>query len=369
MALALDPSDDPPVNASLPAGQIGNSMCSYITDATGAWLYEEFAMMGDPQTVAQAYQIPGNSAGKGFGLASGGLPPESMLYGESFNYILEQWLGLQNWCPACPLNFQGIDLPVWQQGSQWMEGENNGDPTTLMSSGAGYVYAASDLTNLYNRPEPWIPADAILDISQATRNIFWLNTDYIVVYDRATSLNSGLFKKWNLSLVAPPVVNGSVVSDTLPSGQQLFSQTLLPKNPQIASFNGAVGLSPISDLEPTRYILQVQGPSLPEDTRFLHVLQGADAGAAMAPAAYLQSAGGAAFDGAAFGTTVVYFPVNANPSPAATTLPAPAGTHTAYIAGLVPGTGYHATVNGGVIALSPNGAAMTDSAGVLRPTY
>ncbi len=50
-------------------------------------------MMGDPSTVASAYGIPGS--GTGFGLSSGGLPPEGMLYGHSFAYILGQLLALQ----------------------------------------------------------------------------------------------------------------------------------------------------------------------------------------------------------------------------------------------------------------------------------
>ena len=50
-------------------------------------------MMGDPSTVASAYGLPGSGAG--FGLASGGLPPEGMLYGHSYGYILGQLLALQ----------------------------------------------------------------------------------------------------------------------------------------------------------------------------------------------------------------------------------------------------------------------------------
>ncbi|MGA2118554.1 MAG: hypothetical protein ABSH56_27835, partial [Bryobacteraceae bacterium] len=92
MSLVLDPADDPPLSAAVAPGALGNTLRSYIADATGAWLYEEFAMMGDPEVVAQAYGVPNNPTGAGFGLASGGLPPEGMLYGESFAYILGQLL-------------------------------------------------------------------------------------------------------------------------------------------------------------------------------------------------------------------------------------------------------------------------------------
>ena len=597
MSLALDPADDPPVSAALAPSQVGNTLRSYIQDATGAWLYEEFAMMGDPQTVAQAYGVPNNPTGAGFGLASGGLPPEGMLYGESFGYMLgqllalqtagfnnvaysgpqialigapvwdryvtgymssltptakvfpsEAWegsvfqfasygdllrlwvtpdnmvsfsllalldqengqtghqnaarwfavnamqngasallsrianpwtwgasqsilyymlldpaaaaatdprpnyptlfydapagrvvahsawtpdgtmfdyraswininhqdgnggmfelfrkgewltkemsnydaggngigattgyhnsLALQNYCAVCAsLTWQGLDAFEWFNGSQWMENEDAGDPVTSMSNGSGYVYATSDLTNLFNRHgavqgNP----DAIANISQATRSILWLNNDYIVVYDRATSLNAGLFKRFNLALATNPAINGNVATETLASGQQLFIQTLLPQNASITSVNGAAALSWVADLEPTQYLLTVQDPTLPTDTRFLHVLQGADAGASMAAATYLQSNGGTPFDGAVFGGTAVYFPVSASAIFGATTFPAPAGVHTLLVTGLAPNTAYGVGVQaqgaGNVVTVSPGGAgAIADAAGVLLVTF
>jgi len=593
MSLALDPADDPPVVPGVPAAVLGNSLRSYIADANGAWLYEEFAMMGDPQVVAQAYNVPNNPTGAGFGLASGGLPPEGMLYGESFAYVLGQllaletagfnnlnlagpqigligapvwdryvtgyissltptpkvppsetydgavyqydgygdmlrlwvtpdqmapwgllgmldmergiathlsparwfvvnampngaggllarmanpwtwgvtqdllyymlldpaaapapdprptfpllfydapaarivahsdwtvngtmfdyraswisinhqngagglfelfrkgeWLtkemsnydnggggigdttvyhntlALQNACPNCAnIAFQGLDAPIFANGSQWMEGENAGDPATLMSSGPGYVYAASNLTNLYNKPDIWLAADAIMNITQATRSIFWLNNDYIVVYDRATSQNSGLFKRFNLALVNNPVVAGNTATETMPDGQQLFIHTLLPAN---ATFNSFVeSLSPIADLEPTRFIFQVQDPTNPADTRFLHVLQGADAGAPMVPVSYLQSTAGVPFDGAVFGSSAVFFPVTVPASFTGTTLTAPAGVHTVLVTGLAPNGAYSVSIlaNGAAHTLTiANGIGSTaDAAGVLMVSF
>ena len=101
--------------------------------------------------------------------------------------------------------------------------------------------------------------------------------------------HSGLFKRFNLSLVTNPIINGNVATETLPSGQQLFMQTLLPHSPSLSSAYAAGNLNPIAQLEPTQYILTVEDPAKPADVRFLHVLQGADPGAAMVPAAYLQS--------------------------------------------------------------------------------
>jgi hypothetical protein len=252
-----------------------------------------------------------------------------------------------------------------------MEGENAGDPTTIMSTGPGYAFAASDLTNLFNRPNTWSPLDSVSDITQATRSILWLNNDFIVVYDRATSVHAGLFKRFNLSLVANPAISGHTATEALPSGQQLFIQTLLPLNPSLTSFNGAATLTVVADLEPTQFVYQVQDPANPADTRFLHVLQGADPGAQEIPAAYRQSISGTAFDGAEFGGNDVWFPVMGDGAFAGTTLPASPGVSTVLVTGLAPGGSYGVAVTpggaGSAISISAGGGnAIADAAGVLR---
>ncbi len=589
MALALDPADDPPVDPTQPADVLGNSMRSYIQDATGAWLYQEFAMMGDPSVVPAAYGLPPNTPG--FGLASGGMPPEGMLYGHSFGFVLgqllalqtagfnnaaysgpqigligapvwdryvtgtlsaltptshvpasEPWegavyqmdsfgdllrlwitpdfmqpyalltlldaengstahanasrwfavnatpggagninqrmtqpwsteetvlyfllldpsaatatdprpsfptvyydpgagriiahsdwtlngtmfdyraswisinhqdgdggqfelfrkgewltkemsnydnnlvgmttvyhntLALQNWCPNGTPDLNWFETGEWANGSQWMEGMDAGDPTTLFSTGSGYVYASSNLTNLFNRPDIWDSTLSAVDVTQATRSIMWLNNDYVVIYDRATTNHSGLFKQVHFSLVNPPVISGNVATETMPDNQQLFIQTLLPLAPALSSFNGAVNLNPIADLEPIQYIYQVADPSLPSDTRFLHVLQGADPGAPMAPATYLQSTNGTAFDGAVFSTMAVYFPVSATAQFTGTTLTAPAGVHTLLVTGLTPNASYAVSIvpNGSanVVTVATGGASATaDAAGVIELAF
>ncbi len=591
MALAIDPNDDPPVNTSAPASQLGNSLRSYLLDANGAWLYQEFAMFGDPTAVSSAYGIA--NTGSGFGLASGGLPAEGMLYGHSLGFLLGQllalqtagfnnpaysgpqiqligapvwdrfvtgyisslvptpqidptqsWMGpiyeyasygdlirlwvtpdamrpfallalleqqngqnthanaarwfainaceggsqrllsrisnswaygttssilyyllldptaaaaadprptfptlfhdpaqgrivahsdwsanatmfdyraswesinhqsgdagqfelyrkgewltkemsnydsnelgittvyhnslaLQNWCTSGTPNISWFEAGEWANGSQWILSENAGDPTTLSSSGPGYVYIASDLTNLYNHPNIWLPNSAPTDIVQATRSILWLNNDYIVIYDRATSQHTGLFKRFNLSLVNSPAISGNVATETMQSGQQLFIQTLLPHNPALAATYAASNLTSLAQMEPTRYVLTVQDPTLPADMRFLHVLQGADAGAAMVSATYLQSTQGTAFDGAVFGSTAVYFPVSTTVQITATTFTVPSGVHTLLVAGLTANASYGVstqTVGGKtMIVVTPSKAdAISDGAGLLRLTF
>lgn len=593
MGLAIDPTDDPAINAAQSTAVLGNSLRSYILNANGAWLYQEFAMMGDPATAASAFGISGNGAG--FGLASGGLPPEGMLYGHSFGFILGQllalqtagfnnpayagpqigligapvwdryvqgflasltptaktfasqpWLGpvyqfgsygdllrlwatpdfmqpfallalldqlngntshsnearwftvngveggsnalltritqpwswsttqsilyfmlldptkptaadprpsypttfydpgagrivshsdwtptgtmfdyraswisinhqdgdagqfemyrngewltkemsnydnnavglttvyhntlaLQNWCAAGTPNLQWYEAGEWANGSEWMLGLSAGDPVTVMSEGGGYVYAASDLTNLFNRPNFWTPSLAATNISQATRSILWLNSDYIVVYDRATSINSGLFKRFNLSLVTNPNILGNSAVETLASGQQLFVQTLLPISPSlsITSAYAAGNLNPIAQLEPTQYVLTVEDKSLPSDTRFLHVLQGANPGAAMAPASYLKSINGTPFDGAVFAGSAVYFPVSRTTTIAVTSFSAPAGVHTLYVTGLQQGAAYGVSIQasggGNIVTVNPGGTGyLADAGGLLKLVF
>ena len=94
-ALVMDPADDPPVDPSQPASQLGNSMRSYITDFFGAWLYQEYSMFGDPQTVVADLGVPNDSTGAEFGLTSGGMPAEGFMYGASIGSLSGQMLALQ----------------------------------------------------------------------------------------------------------------------------------------------------------------------------------------------------------------------------------------------------------------------------------
>jgi hypothetical protein len=601
MALAIDPADDPPVNSAQPASTLGNSLRSYLSDALGAWLYQQYAMYGEGSTVANQYGVPANAAG--FGLASGGLPPEGMLYGVSYGNLLSGLLALQtagfnnpayasytgpqigmlnapmwdryvkgvissltptpftpttpgesylgqvyqfasygdllrlyvtpdymgpfallalleqqqglsthlnearwfdynalqggsaafynrmtnnsygvmvnilyyllydpavnpasltdprsgyptvfedpgggrivahtDWSPSgtmfdyhatwLSINHQdattgqfelyrkgewltkelsnydnnGVGMTTyyhntlalqntcssctpsavvnwWESGeltngSQWMIGMNGGDPTTQMSNGAGYVYANTDMTKLYNRPNQWTPGSSLDKITQATRSILWLNSpgsDYVVVYDRATSSLPNLFKRWNLTLITNPAINGKVATETLPSGQHLFVQSLLPATGTITARNVLADLTTVAELEPSQFVMTIQDPSNPQDTRFLHVLQGSDAGVAMVPATYLQSTGGASFDGAVFGASAVYFPVSVTASFGGTTLSVPPGVHNVCVAGLTGGASYGVSTQSGgggtVITITPGGSNAADAAGLLSVKF
>ncbi len=148
----------------------------------------------------------------------------------------------------------------WANGLEWMLGADAGDPATISSAGPGYVYAASNLTNLFNRPDIWSPADRATDITQATRSIVWFNNDYIVVYDRATSLGSGLFKTFQSAPGDQPRDQRQRGHRDPGSGQLLFIQTLLPLNTVASSIYGAGNLNSIAELEPRPVYLHRAGP-------------------------------------------------------------------------------------------------------------
>ena len=584
MSLAMDPADDPAVNPSLPIGALGNSIRSYISNATGAWLYQEYAMMGDPASVVSAYGLAPTAS---VGLSSGGLPPEGMLYGHSFgfvagqllalktagfadpslsgpqaaladnapvfgrfveayisslvpaaqlptlpyidpltqidssesylgevyepasygdvlrNYITpdfvepmallalldqkngdlsrlneERWfsvnalqggaaalfqrvsqpwsygsedtllsyllldpaaapatdprpmlptafydapqgrlvehypdwsaggsmfafrcswnsinhqqddanqfelyrkgewltkglanydnndigqstdfhntLSLQNWCSnnisaanpnGVPNGLQFYEPPLWEIGSQWPLGLSAGDPEAMASVGAACTYAFGDTTNLYNLPDIYTPSNSAVDILHASRSILWLKPDHIVVYDRATSLHQGLFKRFSLTLNGTPVVSGSRTTSTTPGGQELYISTLLPNSANTTVTTSLVanaGISFIADLEPSTTRVTVEDTAHPADVRFLHVLQAADPGISAESAILVRSTAGTAFDGAVLQAlqVVVMFKQDMAAPFTGVTFQLPAGTAHFYVAGLSPDTAY-----------------------------
>jgi len=173
--------------------------------------------------------------------------------------------------------------------------------------------------------------------------------------------------------VTNPVITGSVATEQLASGQLLFIQRLLPLNAIANAVYGAGNLNPIADLEPTRYIFTDEDPGHPADTRFLHVLQGANPGGAMLPAVYLRSIGGQSFDGAEFGTTAVFFPVAAGGF-SGTSLAIDGQVRTLLVTGLPPNTAFGVTNTqnacSNLVTIAAGGTGpVSDGAGVLRLTF
>lgn len=91
MSLSIDAEDDPEINSNLHYSALGNSLRSYIFNATGAWLYGQYAQYEKPEIVAADYNIPNF----GLGMGSGGLSVEGSLYGLSIGWVAQQMLALK----------------------------------------------------------------------------------------------------------------------------------------------------------------------------------------------------------------------------------------------------------------------------------
>lgn len=586
MPLALDAADDQAINPAAPGGVLGNTLRSYLLDATGAWLYQQFALYGDAATVRSLYGLPTNSV---VGLSSGGLPVEGTLYGHSYAYVLGQLLALQtagfndptlsgpqialigapvwdrfaqgyisdlvntpkldptqtylgqiyqfagygdmlrlyvtpdltesfslltlleqrqgnyshqnaarwfalnapnggaagfphrswsssevilyfmlfdpalpapvdprpayatsffdapqarlisrsgwsakdtlftyraapesinhvngdagqfelwrngewlieelscydnygngestiwhntlalkNWCPAGTPYLQPFEQAYFPNGSTWNNAANAGDPVTISSLANGYDYLQTDLTPLYNRPSLFKPTNALVDILHASRSIFHLNKDYVVVYDRATSLHPGLFKRFNLNFTATPAIDqaNKVVTETTPGGQKLFVQSLLPANASISWVTPGNSISTYAESQQTIGRIVVEDTGNPADIRFLHVVQGADATTPMDQATVVQSSSGSAFEGALLGDTVILFARTLGTAFLGTSYSVPPTTGTHLVSGLTPGASYTVTTrhdaNGNLqVLITPGGPMTADSGGVLAFT-
>ena len=265
-----------------------------------------------------------------------------------------------------PLSNTSIDF--WNSNyahrSQFLYGPG-GDPTLrAYSLQTDYVYAHGDATNSYNNP-----AASANDIREATRAILWVKPDTIFVYDRAESTTAGREKRFMLMLPSAPTFNGPRTTVTTAT-QQLVVDTLLPANPLItvdAQIPNGNGYNESAEYEKMTRRLKVDAPGGPASARFLHVLQGADTGVAVAPAQLVTSTAGTPYQGAAVGSVVAMFPVNSTATFTGVTYPVPNGVTTHYVTGLAPGGRYDAVLSGGSMTITPSATGLyADSGGVLR---
>ncbi len=88
MATAFDAADDP-----VSGSGVGSSLRSYIPDVLGWWLYQIYAVFEDAGTVRGALGLTNPNIS--LGIASGGLPAEGTLYGESIGFLAQALLGLR----------------------------------------------------------------------------------------------------------------------------------------------------------------------------------------------------------------------------------------------------------------------------------
>ncbi len=148
MALSFDPADDAGASTT-----VGSSLSSLVSDVIGAWLYQAYAVFEDAATVKTKLAVPpGNHS---LGIASGGLPVEGSLYGESQAYLLQTLLALKTagysdtaaYGPQVGL----IDSPYWGQSVTGYL--NSVTPTAAVPASLSYlgpVYGQAEYGDVLN---------------------------------------------------------------------------------------------------------------------------------------------------------------------------------------------------------------------------
>ncbi len=275
-------------------------------------------------------------------------------------------LGLQNGTPAANQTPVGEDTAA-AHGSQWFYSPN-GDPEMVARSLAdGFVYFTADATPLYNHHA----YDNLREIEHASRSIVWLKPDRVVIYDRARSKSAGYYKKFWLNLpdtAANVAVAGPTLHATAREGAtakaELFVTALLPAGavPQITDISSGQP----SGGEDMKSRMFTEAPGAPQDARFLHVVQGANAGVATPDATQLVASADGAFEGALSGDTLVLFRNDLAGVGQSVAFAAPAVAAKIYVTGLTPFAGYDvAGAAGGTISIAPGTQRYTDGGGVL----
>lgn len=245
-----------------------------------------------------------------------------------------------------------------QRGSQWLYIGNDGPPPRI-STTESYTFASGDSTSLYNTDY-----ENLLDVGHASRDVFWLMPDMIFVYDRAETLSEGRVKQFHLNFPAEATVTDRVASMTTATGQQLFVTSVLPEAADITAypFTPEVSADPAFG-ENMSYRLLIEATGAPASTRFLTVLQGADAGVAALPAVRVSGAG---FDAVLAGDTLAVFPVDlAAGLPLPLTIDAGGPVGRVLASGLTAGAGYSVTITGNSVTIAAGGDVVADAAGAL----
>ena len=295
-------------------------------------------------------------------------------FGNGQSTLWHNTLALKNWCSAGTPNLNYFEANYFPNGSGWNNGLSQGDPVSVFSVRPGYVCVQTDLTKLYNRPSVWTPANALLDITHASRTLVHLRNDRIVVYDRADSVHTGLFKRFNLNFTAAPsftvTPGGTRATAITPKGQRLHLTTLLPAGASVKWMPSASLLTNVAELDNVLGRVEVEAPGLPAYARFLHVVQAATAAAPAAdPAAVVVSSAGTPYEGALVMDTVVMFARDLAAPFASLTYSVPDTTAHHYVTGLKPGAPYAVAVQsaGGyvTVTVTPGGASLADEAGAL----
>lgn len=248
-------------------------------------------------------------------------------------------------------------LMIWERGSQWLYSAGE-PPQPYTSFNDAYVYAYGDSTNLYNSEY-----EALSAVQHVSRSVVWLKPDVIIIYDRAATAAENPSIGFWLNFPDNAVISGGVTTMTTASGQQLYVNTLLPQNAQISvnPLEDEVSSSP-AHFENMRYRLHVTPAESASETRFLHVLQGADSGTVPLSATTFE--GTTNVQGVIVGDTAILFPVDSTAALESFSYSASASRH--LITGLTPNASYDVTFTESLeVFIAPGSAYTADAGGTL----
>jgi hypothetical protein len=279
-------------------------------------------------------------------------------------------LSIQNDAPTA-LN------PLWSTnsatGSQWNNGGNDGDPSVTTSVNDNWAYALSEATHLYNHPDWWTAANSAMDVKHASRSVVWINPDYVVVYDRATTGkpeplqalqpradeqadDHGQCRPYRHQWPDPD----SPVAD---AGQRYRARGAFLENRSVA------GVQPAEPSWMANDRLVIEDTANPSDVRFLTVLQGTDASVSADQATAIHSTSGTPYDGAWLRNTSVVFPTILGQTFTWTSYHLLSSITRHLITGLTPGAAYHVKINSGggttTVTVAPGSALLADIGGVI----
>jgi hypothetical protein len=254
----------------------------------------------------------------------------------------------------------------WRRGSQWVLGTAADPRLVAKSLQDDFVYVLGDATGVYNSTY-----EGIDDVKHASRALVWMKPDHVVVYDRAETGNPDHFKRFWLQTERPAKIDGMLATATTARGQQLFVRTLLPEGARVQAIpyvgGGKWPTEPVTN-EVMLASLRVEPANSVSSVRFLHVLQGADAGAKPDVATLVRCDTGAC-EGAAVGAFACIFPVNLEQI-GELVVRLPGNVTKVLVTGLAPGGSYDATKTpkGGQVDVRVRGGqgAKADDGGVLR---
>jgi hypothetical protein len=293
--------------------------------------------------------------------------------GKGYTSLYHNITSIQNNTPANAVELSDVYAETMKYGSQWNNDGNDGDPSLLISVNDNWAYSLTDATNLYNHPDFYTAANAAMDVTKAERSIVWLNPDYVVTYDRATTGHAGRFKQLNLALVAAPTITGTTAR-AVRGGQAVTIQSLLPVGATVVEqhfwkTDPSQEMDQVAELSESTNRLVIADPKKPANTRFLTVVQGTDSTAKADTATVIHSTGGVAFDGAYVGITSVVFPVTLPATITGTSYSVPSTVTRHLITGLKPGAHYTVTTVTAAgqtkVTLTTGGTQVADIGGVI----